>query len=73
MSRLLYSFRAVLYSGIAAASMGVGVSLLLNLNRTIILPFFPDVADALIIMLVGSLLLLEVLKDGTRQHDRFKV
>jgi hypothetical protein len=42
--------------------MGVGLSLLLNLDKTIIMPFFPDVMDAMIIMLVGTLLLIEVLR-----------
>lgn len=64
MYRLGHELRAVLYAAVAAASMGVGLSLLLNLDKTIILPFFPDVVDSMIIMLVGTLLLIEVLRDA---------
>lgn len=64
MYSLGHGLRSVFYAAVAAASMGVGLSLLLNLDKTIILPFFPDVMDAMIIMLVGTLLLIEVFRDS---------
>ncbi len=66
MYRFVHRLRAVIYSAISAATIGIGMSLLLDLNRTIILPFFPDVADALVVMLVGGILLAEVLRNSTK-------
>ena len=59
------SFKLVSYSLIAAATVGVGLNLMLNLDRTIVLPFFPDVLDSVVIIASGALLLGEVIREAS--------
>jgi hypothetical protein len=53
-----------IYSVLGAAVIGVGASLSLELNRSMILPFFPDVLDSVLIVCVGGVLLYEVFREA---------
>lgn len=53
-----------LYSILGAAVIGVGLSLSLELNRSVILPFFPDIMDSVLIVGVGGVLLYEVFREA---------
>jgi sulfite exporter TauE/SafE len=50
------------YAILGAGVIGVGSSLGLNLDKSLVLPFFPDVLDSLTIIAVGALLLYEVVR-----------
>ncbi|MHB2037457.1 MAG: hypothetical protein ACYCPW_12060 [Nitrososphaerales archaeon] len=58
------NFKLVSYSLLASAVVGVGLSFLLNLDRTIVLPFFPDVLDVAMIIASGTLLMREVVREA---------
>ena len=45
--------------------MGIGVSFLFNLDKLIVLPFFPDVLDATCIIAAGLLLLREMILEAS--------
>jgi len=52
------------YSILGAAVIGVGLNLSLELNKPTVLPFFPDIMDAVLIVCVGGVLLYEVFKEA---------
>ena len=58
------NFKLVSYSLIGAATVGVGLNLMLNLDKTIVLPFFPDVLDTAVIIASGTLLLCKVIREA---------
>ncbi len=59
-----------IYMLLGTGVIGIGLSLWLNLDKTIVLPFFPDVLDAISVVFVGFILLYEVFKQmrGKQPH-----
>lgn len=60
------NFKVITYALIGAGVMGVGLNLILNLDKIIVLPFFPDILDAASIIVAGSLLLREVCAEASK-------
>ena len=60
--------KAVFYALLGSGVVGIGVSFLFNLDKIIVLPFFPDVLDAACIISAGLLLLREMFVEAT--HSR---
>ena len=58
------SARTWIYVVLGVGVMGIGLRLLTDLSKPIILPFFPDVLDAIAIISAGILLMFE----GQRHH-----
>lgn len=50
----------LIYTLLGTGVIGIGLSLFSNLDRSIVLPAFPDSLDAFSVMAVGCLLLYEV-------------
>lgn len=64
MAGILHQAKMYMYTLLGAGVIGVGLSLWANLNKTIILPAFPDSLDALSVVSVGCLLLYEVVRQS---------
>lgn len=54
------------YTLLGAGVAGVGVSLALDLNRSLVFPVFPDAFDAISIITAGGILLYEVFKEAVK-------
>jgi sulfite exporter TauE/SafE len=64
-----YSWRnlkVISYALLGSGVTGIGVSLLFNLDKLVVLPFFPDALDATCIIAAGMLLLTEMLREASR-------
>ena len=51
--------KSYVYALLGSGIIGVGMNLWLNLDKPIVLPFFPDILDALSVILVGCVLIYE--------------
>ena len=64
-----YSWRnlkVISYALLGSGVVGIGVSFLFNLDKLVVMPFFPDVLDAACIIAAGTLLLREMLKEASQ-------
>ena len=59
-------FKVITYSLLGAGVMGIGLSLALSLDKIIVLPFFPDILDAVSIFAAGGIVLGEVVKEARK-------
>jgi len=46
--------------------IGVGISLMHSLGRSLFLPFFPNIVDTVLMVGVGGVLIYEVIKEAVR-------
>ncbi|HKW03964.1 MAG TPA: hypothetical protein VJN71_01575 [Nitrososphaerales archaeon] len=53
--------KTYLYVLLGTGVIGIGLSLWMNLNKSIVLPVFPDVLDAISIVSVGCILVFEAI------------
>lgn len=53
--------KTYLYVLLGTGVIGIGLSLWMNLNKSIVLPIFPDVLDAISIVSVGCILVFEAI------------
>ena len=65
MSYYWRNFKVVFYALLGSGVVGIGVSFLFNLDKLIVLPFFPDVLDATCIIAAGTLLLREMILEAS--------
>ena len=65
MSYYWRNLKVVSYALLGSGVMGIGVSFLFNLDKIIVLPFFPDVLDATCIITAGLLLLREMVLEAS--------
>ena len=73
MSYYWKNLKVVFYALLGSGVVGIGVSFLFNLDKLIVLPFFPDVLDATCIIAAGTLLLGEMLREAARSRSKIPV
>ena len=69
MSYYWRNFKVISYALLGSGVMGIGVSFLFNLDKLIVMPFFPDVLDATCIIDDGLLLLREMILEASHSRN----
>lgn len=66
------NFKVAFYALLGSGAVGIGASFLFDLNKIIVLPFFPDVFDVMCIIAAGLLILREMLVEAATGRIRVR-